>query len=75
MRPAHHCNSDCQLGVTRVTCYFFHRLRDLLARTFAFQRKAGQLLQHLHGATDGLNQLTPVNLANQAQAVDDIADG
>ena len=58
-----------------VACHFFQCLGDLLARAFAVQRKAGQLLECQQRTADRLNQLAPVHLANQAQAVDDVADG
>ena len=73
--PAYHRFSHCQLGLRRIACHFFHGLRNLLACAFAVQCKTGQLLKHLHRTADRLNQLAPVNLAYQAQAVDDVADG
>ena len=47
---------------------------DLLAREFAFLAKAGQLPQHLQGQAYRLYQVDPVNLADQAQGGDDVAD-
>ena len=73
--PAHHRLGYYQLGLPGVTRHFFHGLRDLLSRAFAVQYKTGQKPQRLQGAADRFNQLAPVNLANKAQAVDDVADG
>ena len=41
MRVSHHGLSHRQLSAFRVTRHFFHRLRDLLARTFTLQSKTG----------------------------------
>ena len=70
-----HSLGNCQFGFFSITCNLFHSLRDLLARTFAFPRKTGELCQHTQGPADRLDQLDPLDLANQAQAVDDVADG
>ena len=64
-----------QFRYARATSHLFHGLRDLLARAFAFQCKVGGLAKHPQRAADGLYQLTPLQLTNQSQAVDDVADG
>ena len=73
--PKHHSLGYRQLTLRRVSCHFFHGMCDLLTRAFAFQCKAGQLKQYLYGTADRLNEFTPVNLAYEAQAIDDVADG
>ena len=72
---ADYCVGHSEFGLPGVAGNFFHCLRNLLARAFAVEGKAWQLPQHLQGAANRLNQLAPVDLAYQAQAVDDVADG
>ena len=63
------------LGSSALPGQPLHRLRDLLTGDFALLAKAGQLPEHPQRAADRLYQVNPVNLADQAQRGDDVADG
>ena len=73
--PCDHCIGHYQFSLAGVARHFFQCLRYLLAGQLAVQRKTGQLPQRLQRAADRFNHLVPVKLADQAKAVDDVADG
>jgi hypothetical protein len=74
-RGGQHGLGDGALGFAGLLRQPFHGARDLLARDFAFARKARQPAQHLQRMADGLYQLHPLNLADEPQRGDDVADG
>ena len=75
--PRDRQNRLCDLEFTApgVARELFHGACDLLARQLAFAGKAGELAQHAQRPADRLDQFYPVDLADQPQRRDDVADG
>ena len=69
-----HGLGDLALGSPALLRQSFHGPGYLLTRQLAFAGVTWQPAQDLQGMADRLDQLGPVNLANQSQGRDDVAD-